>query len=256
MNVFTRRIAPLIVASLLLASVTACQGRWIVSPDTKTPAASSKEKAPRHRNDGHRVAVIAGPAYSADIPDPSETASGSEESVFGQLIEEYGLTGEGGMLYFAKGTDAIRGDPSTFLVITVGAPERTARDLDRLRADMPNVRIITLFPTDEVLSIEAVSDLVIDIPSSGELLADENAQSASRISAPDLSFLLLAAALFAERDASVAPAARFDAAILDARVAARLPAAGDGWKIAQYVDTDTGLKARNHLVIDIPGGTP
>lgn len=254
MNVLCRRAAPLALSCFLLVSLAGCQGKWIVSPEANATAESPKKKAPRHSNDGHRVAVVAGPAYASDVTGASGAAAG--DSIFGELVEEYGLVADGGMLVFAKNVDAIRGDPSVSLVITVGAPERTARDLDRLRAAMPKIRIVTLFPTDEVLSVEAVSDLVIDIPVSTELLADENAQSASSVPRSELSFLLLAAALYADRGPEESPAVRFDAAIVDARIAARLPGGGNGWQIAHFIDTDTGLKARNHFILDIPGDTP
>ncbi len=203
-------------------------------------AAAPAKKTPRHAQDGRRVAVYAGASYGS-------------RPVFGGLETEYGLAEEGGMLFYPETLDAAASEERLTAVIALGAPERTVRGLERLRSTRPGVTIVSVFPADEVLSVEAVSDLVIDIPAASGLLADENASSSAFVSDAELSTLLAVAALFAEQDADQAPLARFDSALQAARKDLRDPVAGRDWVISPYLDADTGLRSRNHLVIDLGG---
>lgn len=233
------------VAVLLTLS---CEVRRDVSSVAADANPVSAKPRPLHAPDGRHVAIYAGEGFGADV------AGGG---IFAGLITEYGLLSEGGMLFFPESVDEAAEDPALTAIVTLGAPERTARALERLRATRPAVAIISVFPGDEVLSVEAVSGLVIDVPVSSDLLADENASRTEALPAADLSFLLLSAALYAERpesEADTAPIVRFDEAMEAARREIRNPVAGKDWRITQFVDTDTGLKARNHLVIDVLGG--
>ncbi len=213
----------------------------VVKPALASAAASATaKKRPRHALDGRHVAILAGEAYA-------------DKASFSALEDEYGLVGDGGMLLFADSVKEVVEDSALTAIIAVGAPERTARALESLRSARPDVAIVSVFPSDEVLSVEAVSTLVIDVPVASEILAGETGTPMEAISGKDLSFLLLAAALYAELPAGDAlPPAKFEAALELARKAARNPVAARDWKISQFVDTDSGLKALNHLVIDIP----
>lgn len=200
------------------------------------------KKLPRHALDGRRIALYAGADYTSKAP-------------FEALEIEYGLTHEGGMLFYPANLTEAASDTELTAVITLGSPERTVRGLENLRSARSELSIISIFPADEVLAVEAVSDLVIDIPASSSLMADETASSAFAVSDRDLSYILLAAALFAEQRRDLAPLARFDLALEAVRKEMRDPIAGRDWNISQYIDTDSGLKARNHLVIDTSGGS-
>lgn len=246
-----RRLFPLFWFLAFLGSLGSCSGKWILSPSASPSASAAQEtpkkKAPRHALDGRRILLLAGKAYAGGDP--------ASDPLYAPLIEEFGLLSEGGMLGIVTSPQELLEDPSVTAVIVLAGPERTVRTLLRLRNERPGILILSIFPVDETLAVEAVSDLVIDLPVSPELLADENAPQAAAIPDGELSFLLLAAALFSDTPASDPPPVRFDGALAAARKSRGNPAAASLWSIVPYKDGDTGLKSRNHLVVDIPGST-
>jgi len=114
---------------------------------------------------------------------------------------------------------------------------------------------MTLFSADEVLPVEAVSTLVLDYVQAGEMLAEENT---AFFTDTDLSVLVLAAMLAGEEDdSSIAPLDRLTVSLDASRRILKQKTAGADWSFAAYVDTDTNLRSRNHVLLELPaGGAP
>lgn len=202
----------------------------------------------------HQVLVLLGPDY-ADRPE-----------ILAPIIEEYGLAGSGGMILQLRYPDSFTVDkkirlsilsdtaqlPSATVLLTVGSPEGFVRELVKIRASKPEMRIISLFSADEVLPLEGVSSLVLDYAQAGELLAEENT---AVLSDPDLSVLVLAAILSGEeRDAALSPIEGLAVALDASRRILKSKASGSGWKFAAYIDPDTNLRSRNHVILELPSG--
>lgn len=224
-------------------------------PAQKKAAPAAPVKVSRKTAD-HQVLVLLGPDY-ADRPE-----------ILAPIIEEYGLSGSGGMVLPLRYPDSFTVDkkirlsvlsdtaklPSATIVVTVGAPEGIVRELVKIRAARPDMRIMSLFSADEVLPLEGVSSLVLDFAQAGELLAEENT---APISDQDLSVLVLAAMLSAEEtDAAISPLDSLVVSLDASRRILKLKTAGTGWKFASFVDPDTNLRSRNHVVLELPPGGP
>ena len=222
-------------------------------PAPKETVAAAPAKISRKIAD-HQVLVLLGPDYSG------------RPAILSPIIEEYGLAGSGGMILQLLYPDSFTIDkkirlsvlsetaklPAATIIVTVGAPEGFVRELVKIRAAKPEICIISLFSADEVLPLEGVSSLVLDHAQAGELLAEENAVV---MPDPDLSVLVLAAMLFGEeKDASIAPIDALAIALDSSRRILKLKTAGAGWKFASYLDPDTNLRSRNHVILELPAG--
>lgn len=148
------------------------------------------------------------------------------------------------------------------IVVTIGAPEGTMRELRRIRDELPDVKIVSIFPSDDALGMEAVSDMVIDMDISevessgiGADIAEEEA-TALDITAREAAALLLGAALSMEESAlgngGEPGSVPLEAAMRSAtEIAMRLDTsfAPTRWQYAQATDPDTGLRSRRHVLI-------
>lgn len=227
-----------------------CAGK----PDPSGSGADGKPSVaeahkPRHRTADHQVLVMLGPGYAA------------RPEILDGLVSEYGLSGAGGMvvklLYpedFKVGkqvrlsllTEAAK-HPDATVLVTVGAPDGIIYELNRIRAARPDLRIVSLFADDDAIPIEAVSDIMVENATSGELLAPENADFAP----PDgIDVLLLASVLAVEdKDSSIEPLAGLTTAMDTARNLLKRKAACADWNFSDYVDPDTNLRSRTRLVL-------
>jgi hypothetical protein len=123
-----------------------------------------------------------------------------------------------------------------------------------MRAIKPELRMVSLFPADDAFQMEAVNSILIEYPSSGDILESENAVAPV---APlvDLDVLMLAATLAAEEtDASISPLDAFSTALDASRSLLRRKPALAGWTFVPYVDPETGLRSRTHLLLTAPAG--
>jgi len=220
-----------------------------VTGDAGSAKPARQVKPPRRKPVDHKVVVMLGPLY-ADRPAVTES-----------LLAEYGVAGYGGMVelmpypaaFTRNGlvrlsdlTDAVR-SPGVTILVTVGAPEKTVTELNKLRADRRPLSVISVFPSDEYLPVEAVSDLVLDRSLSGEPLADEES---SLIPDADLGVLLLAAVLSGEeKDGSISPQLRLETSLDSAKILAHQKKSCAGWSFSPWIDPETGLRSRNHLVL-------
>lgn len=202
----------------------------------------------------HQVVVMLGSDYSNRL----ELLDG--------LVSQYGIAGSGGMvlrlLYpdsftvnkkisFAKLSEAAA-SPLTTIIVTVGAPEGTVLQLAKIRNSYPQMQIISLLPMDEGIQLEAVSSLVIDYTGSGSLLSEENLAVLPDI---ELGLLIFAAVLSGEKiDESLSPLVRMSNALDSAKRILKLNNTGSLWKFSAYVDPETNLRSRNHLLLETGKG--
>ena len=150
------------------------------------------------------------------------------------------------------------------IVVAIGAPEGTLRELNRIRGEFPKIRIASVFPSDEAIPTEAVSDMVIDMDIApveaagveGEMVAEEETEL--DIAADEAALLLLAAVFSMEMiggeedDASAPLSELFEEGMRFAEISAAK--AGNGpappsWEFRQAIDPDTGLRSRRHILL-------
>lgn len=219
-----------------------------------------KARAPHHKPADHRILVMLGPSFAG------------RPALVEPIIEEYGVLDPDipespGMMTIMTWPDSFMvekharlsllknaaDDPEITIVATLGAPEGTVRELTRIHAARPDVKIVTLFAEDDGLPLEAVSDLLVDRTLPEGVLAGENSSPDAGISDAAAGVLLLGAVLSAEdRDATVPPLTKLTVGLDSARSLAKLKRIGSDWVTSPFVDPDTSLKSRNHLTIQIP----
>ena len=263
-----KRIVVLLCAFSLL--VAACAGKAAVStssgealsPSGAGGTDASKQFPPRHRVADHQVIVMLGPEYA------------NRPAVLDAMTSEYGLAGAGGMTvkllypesFKVSGITRISvlaeraAESGMTIIVTVGAPENTVTVLNKIHAVNPAIKIVNLFPLDDALSVEAVSDIVADYPAPKEILSDENAPAsavaaAGSVSDASIGLLILASALAEEGPAVDAPEVRLAASLEMARSFMKMKKSDIPWNIARWIDPDTGLKSRNHLLLESRGGS-
>ena len=219
-----------------------------------------KARAPHFKPADHQVLVMLGPDFAP------------RTAILDGMISEYGIAGSGGMTLqlfypesFMTGNKASLSvlkdkamDPLVSIIITVGAPERTVNELSRIRAARSDIKIVTLFQSDESLPTEAVSDLLIDYPVDTGLLADENTAGAeilSKFTDASLGALILGCALAEEKSTSKdSPLTRLNSGLETARTFMKLKQSDIGFTLKPYIDPDTTLRSRSHLVLSFDSG--
>ncbi|HNY21639.1 MAG TPA: DUF3798 domain-containing protein [Treponemataceae bacterium] len=223
--------------------------------ETSKNADAKVTRKPRHRENDHKVVVLTGPEFA------------SKQEILDALISEYGLDGLGGMvvpmqypesfmdgkkMVMSKLSEAVAA-PGVTTLVTVGAPEGVVRELLKIRAHFPDLRIASLFTQDEMLQVELASDLTLEYAPAGDILADENATA---MPAADVDALILAATLALEDpDKSIAPLQRLQTSLDAARGFLKRKTAGSAWKIDAWLDPDTNLRSRVRLVLSDGGGS-
>jgi len=228
---------------IFLAALTACAGRADTASDYFEKPVHSRPPA------DHRVLVFLGPGYS-----DNQMVVEALDSVFG-LDENEGLITVlrypealhvSGRVRWSRLVDYLDSQDVSALIL-VGAEELAGRILaGRDRA--PSKTVISIIPEGEALAAQAASFLVVSPETPADLLADE---SAYQLSESELVFLTVAAVLSAvERQETDIPADRW---LLATRRSAKLlklatspfPAQAVAWR-----DPVSGLRARNHLVLN------
>jgi hypothetical protein len=261
--------------SLFLVSLalTACTGR--VEPTVASTDGSAdqsvvdKSYPPRKRAADHKVIIMLGEEYA------------KRPAILEPLIAEYGLSGFGGMTVPLKYPESFTVGQRTRLavlaehaavsgvtiIVTIGAPEGTVNELKKIRSINPSARIVTLFSFDDILPVEAISDIVAMNPRDDKLLSDESASNPS-LAADDasLGLLVLASVLAAEElpasetvasetAASETPSVVLTAAFKSASDLMKLKKTAPFWAVTDWADPDTGLKSRKNLCVAFVPGT-
>lgn len=219
-----------------------------------------KVRPPHHKPADHQIIVMFGPDYAG------------KQGLLSGLTEEYGLVGFGGMMRVMSWPDSFlvnkhprlsvlsdaAKESTATIIVAVGAPEGTVEELIRIRRAHPAMKIITIFPEDGALQVEAVSNLVVDQNVSADVPASESTETGGTVSGSagsdsELGVLLLAAALSVDgKDTGASVLTNLTASIDTARNLMKQKKACAAWHFAFFVDPDTGLRAQNHVAIEVP----
>ncbi len=222
-----------------------------------TPSSSSAQttlRAARHRAADHEVVVFLGEDYA------------NRPLVLESLISEYGIMGEGGMVTVLRYPDSLKvngairfsalseqvNKPGVTAVVAIGGPDGTVRELSKIRAANPSIRVVSLFSYEDSLSVEAASDIAVDVPAPVDALANESAAT-SPLDDTALGVLVLASVLAADGSREAAPLDALSGAVVNADALLKLKNSAPKMCFAPWVDVDTGLKSRNHLVLVVSG---
>jgi len=242
-----------------------CTGKNVLTGALSASAPSGvadtvKSGAPHHKPADHQVLVMLGPDFTG------------RPAILDGIKSEYGIVGSGGMMIellypesFMTGNKPSISvlkdkamDPQISIIITVGAPDRTIEQLNRIRAARSDVKIVTLFQSDESLPAEAVSDLLVDYPVDTGLLAKENTAGSeilSKFTDSSLGALILGCALAEETPASKdSPLLRLNAGLETARSFMKLNQTDIDFTLNPYIDPDTTLHSHSHLVLAFKAG--
>lgn len=251
-----KHIATISTFLCFLFLFASCNPPAKVSEPLYVSGAEPVEKANfRRKPENRRIVVALGTSWT------------NRPVILKHLFAEYGTISSGGIVQILTYPEdflvdgrvrlsiltAAASDVLVDTLITLGMPEGTVRELSRLHASRPEIHIITLFPEDEALQVEAASEFVLEQAVSTELLAVE---SNSALSDSDVSFLLLVAAFVSENKGETSPLVNIEKAIEKGRQITREKKAAKEWKFLSRIDPDTGLKARNHVLLDIPPSLP
>lgn len=235
---------------LFFPLVSSCKAKPVA--DVPVPPVSPSPEPQKIAD--HQVLVMLGSDYSL------------RTSLLDGLVSEYGLNTAGGMLLPLFYPESFTRDKrirlsllsetaalgETTIVVVVAGPEGTARELSKIRNAHPSMQIISLFPQEDILALEAVSSLVIDYTVAGDLLA---AEDIAFLSDSEIGVLLLASVLFGEDpDPAVSPLLRLTRALDSARSALKQKNTGPKWSIASYVDPETNLRSWNHVMLETGRG--
>lgn len=187
----------------------------------------------------------------------------SRPEILADITAEYGLLEDGGMLNILRYPEdfltegrvrlsaltAEASDAAVSMVIALGTPQGTSRELMRIRSSRSDIRLVSVFPEDEILPAEAASDLVLDQAISGDILADEGDLA---LTEADISFLLLVASLAGEKILPGSSVSKLFPDVLEsARKTTGRRMEALSWTFKPCIDPDTGLKAFNHLLLDV-----
>lgn len=161
------------------------------------------------------------------FPDDFKRGSSGRISLLSSMVEELNLEG----------------------LIIVGAPEGTHNALEKINTssiDGPFFPIFSLFPQDDILGMEANCDLVIEFVSSTEeeaILKEEVELNLDGV--PEL----IGNAVKYMASIPTGSETCFEESIKSLFEHTRL-LVGENWTVSQYVDPETGIRPRNHFLIE------
>lgn len=252
---------------LIFTLITSCGKKTVINSENSTQLKLSDaaetafyDEPVSHPITGKKIAVLLG--YGFNSP---ETAK--EYSDF--LEEKFSLEKNNGMLLVMNYPEDFKRTGRSFAteffniitndeldlcgIITLGAPEFThlalARNQDKWDEEVP-YPVISLFPQDDILGIEATNDIVLDKGQSIEIedeLSDSSdsgeKSNTSPFSEDDSTKQILASVI---NYVSMAEGPLSELNELQAHLSKILKNA----KFHNYTDPETGLKSINHFVLD------
>ncbi|MBN1617418.1 MAG: hypothetical protein JW875_08905 [Spirochaetales bacterium] len=238
-------VATFIALACSLCLFLSCTARGEPAFFPHTEGLSTPQKAsigsPRRHHQGYRVLLVAGPQYIA--------LTGIDE----ELTKEFGAESGGGMYSRVERLRDLSYLPDRSIILTIGAPEGTVRDIVRLHDTFPTLRVATLMPQEDSLAVEEISDLVVNITQSDEPLAQEGSEQL--LEPGELSLLLLASALYLEQEGATGLAETRMPQVLDiVRKRVKQKDAGKNWHFTAWRDPENSLKSKNHLIFVPAGG--
>lgn len=194
------------------------------------------------------------------------------DSICSKLAEEYGLEKENGLIlpliypddFLVTGSIArisnlssIVKDKNCRALITLGAPEYTHRALAKIQDENLNCTVISLFSQDDILGTEAGSFLVFDFAEDELVLSDETEdESITEFEEEAITSLTNDTELkhLDKMNFLVSKVVESLKNPLEIKNKEILQVAtgifGKNWEVSSFLDTDTGLRAKNHFVLN------
>nr|WP_315316650.1 hypothetical protein [Treponema denticola] len=144
-------------------------------------------------------------------------------------------------------------EQKTTILISIGIPEGGGRYLIQATENNPELSIISLLPMDEILPLEAASDIVVDFQIPKEIMNEEK----DFLISDNEVMLLLVAAIFAGEDINahnknikIFPIEEFQQAFFTAQtILGKTLFTNHHYTIKPYTDSDTGLQSHRYLLI-------
>lgn len=194
------------------------------------------------------------------------------DSICSKLAEDYGLEKENGLIlpliypddFLVTGSIArisnlssIVKDKNCRALITLGAPEYTHRALAKIQDENLNCTVISLFSQDDILGTEAGSFLVFDFAEDELVLSDETEdESITEFEEEAITSLTNDTELkhLDKMNFLVSKVVESLKNPLEIKNKEILQVAtgifGKNWEVSSFLDTDTGLRAKNHFVLN------
>lgn len=143
-------------------------------------------------------------------------------------------------------------EQNTTILISIGIPEGGGRYLIQAAENNRNLAVISLLPMDEILPLEAASDIVVDFQIPKQLLSEEK----DFVISDNEVMLLLVSAIFAgedinahKKDIKIFPIEEFRQAFFTAQTVLGKDLFPNQYTIKPYTDSDTGLQSHRYLLI-------
>ena len=193
------------------------------------------------------------------------------DSICSVLAEEYGLEENDGLIlplvypqdFIVTGSVARISNLSSILkdkncksLITLGAPEFTHKALAKIQDENLNCTVISLFSQDDVLGTESGSFLVFDFAEKELVLSEESEETLTNQSSPtDLHSLTKDTELqhLDKMNFILAKTINFlkNSTELQNKEISQIATSvfGKDWEVSAFLDSDTGLRSRNHFVL-------
>ena len=194
------------------------------------------------------------------------------DSVCLHLSEEYGLEKENGLIlplvypddFIVSGSTArisnlssIMKDKNCRALITLGAPEYTHKALAKIQDDNLDCLVFSLFSQDDVLGTEAGSFLVFDFAEEELILSDETDDSSNTEITEDAIKSLTNDTELKHLDkmnylvSKVVETLKNPSELKNKEILQVATGIfGKDWEVSSFLDTDTGLRAKNHFVLN------
>ena len=194
------------------------------------------------------------------------------DSVCLHLSEEYGLEKENGLIlplvypddFIVSGSTArisnlssIMKDKNCRALITLGAPEYTHKALAKIQDDNLDCLVFSLFSQDDVLGTEAGSFLVFDFAEEELILSDETDDSSNTEITEDAIKSLTNDTELKHLDkmnylvSKVVETLKNPSELKNKEILQVATGIfGKDWEVSSFLDADTGLRAKNHFVLN------
>ena len=194
------------------------------------------------------------------------------DSVCLHLSEEYGLEKENGLIlplvypddFIVSGSTArisnlssIIKDKNCRALITLGAPEYTHKALAKIQDDNLDCLVFSLFSQDDVLGTEAGSFLVFDFAEEELILSDETDDSSNTEITEDAIKSLTNDTELKHLDkmnylvSKVVETLKNPSELKNKEILQVATGIfGKDWEVSSFLDADTGLRAKNHFVLN------
>ena len=194
------------------------------------------------------------------------------DSVCLHLSEEYGLEKENGLIlplvypddFIVSGSTARISNLSSMMkdkncraLITLGAPEYTHKALAKIQDDNLDCLVFSLFSQDDVLGTESGSFLVFDFAEEELILSDETDDSSNTEITEDAIKSLTNDTELKHLDkmnylvSKVVEILKNPSELKNKEILQVATGIfGKDWEVSSFLDADTGLRAKNHFVLN------